>query len=137
MPHACVYVHLCVCAGEAGWQQRDELYRVSTCPRQGGAVAKPNLFAHGNLQTTTSAKLFVGSRYQAQVRLCGWSGCVGVGEYVGSRYQVQVRLCGWSGCVGVGEYVGSRYQAQVRLCRWSGCVGAGGVGVSVGVWVGV
>ena len=58
---------------------------------------------------------------------------MGVGEYVGSRYQVQVRLCGWSGCVGVGEYVGSRYQAQVRLCRWSGCVGAGGVGVSVRV----
>jgi len=36
----CVFVCVCVCvfAGEAGWQQRDKLYRVSTCPRQGDAL---------------------------------------------------------------------------------------------------
>lgn len=53
-------------AGEQRWQQIDDLYRASCRPRQGGAVAKSQQSAYGGKDAGT-AKLFVGSRYQAQV----------------------------------------------------------------------
>eukprot|EP00983_Pelagomonas_calceolata_P118460 1160511-Pelagomonas_calceolata.AAC.4 len=55
--------------GEQRWQQRDDLFRVSMRPRQGGAIAKSQQSAYG--QKPSHAFLFVGSRYQAQ-RERGW-----------------------------------------------------------------